>query len=187
MHELAQPQWAQMVKIKGEEFAARHSADGAATKTATEAHEHTMEDSLPVDPSGVVTSAATSAWATDWQLEQANSTLFGPLSNATPRSRLTAPSGLYWVRASRNTTPKRPRAATEQLEVTSTLRDKSGAGLMVPGFASGALGFGLPLTSEELEKANAKRQLPEKHHENKSGQFGAPQALCALGNVVVSD
>jgi hypothetical protein len=58
---------------------------------------------------------------------------------------------------------------------------------MVPGFASGALGFGLPLTSEELEKANAKRQLPEKHHEKKSGQFGAPQALCALGNVVVSD
>ena len=43
-----------------------------------------MAGSLPVHPSGVVASAATSARAIDWQLAQANSTLLGPLSNATP-------------------------------------------------------------------------------------------------------
>ena len=57
---------------------------------------------------------------------------------------------------------------------------------MVSGFTSGALGFGLPLTAEELAKVNAYRQLPE-NSTYKCGQFGAPQALCALGKVTESD
>ena len=41
------------------------------------------------------------------------------------------------------------------------LTPKSVVGLMVSGFTSGAYGFGLPLTAEELEKVGAYRQLPE--------------------------
>jgi hypothetical protein len=96
-----------MVKIKGGEFSARHSAEGAATKMTTEAHEYAMAGSLPVDPSGVVTSAATSTCAVDWQLAQASSTLCGPLSNTTPAA-ITAKAAFtlkwekkrYFVRAS---------------------------------------------------------------------------------------
>ena len=63
---------------------------------------------------------------------------------------------------------------------------KSGVGLMVSGFTSGALGFGLPLTPEELAKVNAYRLLPE-NSAYKCAKFGAPQALCALGKVLESD
>ena len=45
--------------------------------------------------------------------------------------------------------------------------------------------FGLPLTAAE-SKVNACRQLPQ-NNKYKYGQFGASQALCALGKVAKSD
>jgi hypothetical protein len=50
---------------------------------------------------------------------------------------------------------------------------KSGVGSMVSAFTSGATGFGLPLTSEELDRVNAFREGTD----YVCGEFGAPQYL----------
>jgi hypothetical protein len=173
--------------------------------------------SLPVDLDGVVTSEATTAWATDWQLARANAPLSlataettaeftlawekerylgvpasgGPLA-AAPLYRI-VPAGTLMVEYHAESSellddwrdaqymggypsvripfgcPIRLALGQDESNYNSevassrhwTVNDffhmtpKSGVGLMVSGFTSAALGFGLPLTPEELAKVNA--------------------------------
>ena len=66
------------------------------------------------------------------------------------------------------------------------LSPKSGVGLMCSAFASGALGFGFPMSPEMLAKVNEFRALPE-NCVYKSAQFGAPQAIRSLAGLPASD
>jgi hypothetical protein len=68
----------------------------------------------------------------------------------------------------------------------SYLTPKSGISLMVSAFTGGALGFGLTLTDEELEVVNEYRRQPE-NNTYLCGKYNAPQTLCALGGVPVTD
>jgi hypothetical protein len=68
----------------------------------------------------------------------------------------------------------------------SHLTPKSGISLMVSGFTGGAVGFGMALTDEQLEEVNEYRRRPE-NNTYVCGKYNAPQTLCALGGVPVSD
>ncbi len=63
---------------------------------------------------------------------------------------------------------------------------KSGVGLMWSVFTSGALGFGMPLTVEQLAIVNEYRQRPE-NQKYKCSVFGAPKAIRELAGLPPSD
>ena len=91
----------------------------------------------------------------------------------------------------------------------TVLTPKSGISLMASAWTSGALGFGIDLSAEQLATVNAYRQQPDipvtvetymvsgvpveiffggqVFNTYKCGRYGAPQALCKLGGVTETD
>ena len=68
----------------------------------------------------------------------------------------------------------------------SHLTPKTGVSLMVSGFTTGALGFGLELSEEQLAEVNEYRRRPA-NNTYVCGVYNAPQSLCALGGLPLSD
>jgi hypothetical protein len=68
----------------------------------------------------------------------------------------------------------------------SHLTPKTGVSLMVSGFTTGALGFGIELSEEQLAEVNEYRRQPT-NNTYVCGVYNAPLSLCALGGMPLSD
>ena len=62
----------------------------------------------------------------------------------------------------------------------SHLTPKTGVSLMVSGFTTGALGFGIELSEEQLAEVNEYRRQPT-NNTYVCGVYNAPLSLSALG------